>query len=297
MANKEFLETYPLYKKFKTEIKFFPGITSGISAMDLPKPAVHMHCTFCGSEQTFNMTNEYWDDFKNMKELIYNHVKKLDYVCSSCKTGLRIFLIHFSTEKVGTQNRIVLEKVGQIPAWSIDMNKDLEDILDEHADYYKKGLISESQGYGIGAFAYFRRITEEIIDELLESIADLIPEVDRDAYSTALDETKKTRVAQEKIDLVKDLLPLSLRPDGINPLSALHSALSEGLHSENDEECLEYADAVKKSLIYLIDQVMRAKRSSKNFTESMRKILDKKANKNKEESKNQPDFQPSSPTL
>lgn len=284
--DKTFLETYPLYRKLKTEIKFFRDITSGIEANNLPKPAIHMHCGPCGSDQTFNMSNEYYDELGRIDVKVFNHVLKLNYICSSCGQGLRVFLIHVTNELVegstSRQHRLVLEKVGQIPAWSIEMNKDLENILGEHSNYYKKGLVSESQGYGIGAFSYFRRITEEIIDELLESIGELIPEEKKEEYSKALEETKRTRVAQEKIDLIKDLLPSSLRPDGINPLSALHSALSEGLHAESDEECLEYADAVKEALVYLVEQVMRAKRGSKNFTESMRKILAKKASKSKD---------------
>ena len=49
-----------------------------------------------------------------------------------------------------------------------------------------KGLVSESQGYGIGAFAYYRRIVEEIIDEMLKQIGDLISGVDKERYAAAL---------------------------------------------------------------------------------------------------------------
>ncbi|MFZ0548883.1 MAG: hypothetical protein WAM60_25760, partial [Candidatus Promineifilaceae bacterium] len=54
-------------------------------------------------------------------------------------------------------------------------------------------------------------------------------------YQFALAETKKTTITQDKINLVKDLLPAILRPDGMNPLSILHSSLSKGLHAESDE--------------------------------------------------------------
>ena len=67
--------------------------------------------------------------------------------------------------------------------------------------------------------------------------------------------TKETIVAREKIDLVKDLLPASLRPRGLNPLAILHSTLSEGLHSLSDQECLALAEAVRTALVSLVNQI------------------------------------------
>ena len=54
MANKEFLEEYPLYKKF-----IATNFYDWTSLADLPKPAIHMYCWRCDSDQTFNMANEY----------------------------------------------------------------------------------------------------------------------------------------------------------------------------------------------------------------------------------------------
>ena len=123
---------------------------------------------------------------------------------------------------------------------------------------------------------YYRRIVEEIIDDLLDSIQDLFNEQERGDYEVALKETKKTIVTKEKIALVKDLLPASLRPNGINPLNILHDILSEGIHTKTDEECLEIASTIRETLVYLVNQVIQAKESSKLFTDSMRKLLAKK---------------------
>ncbi len=99
-------------------------------------------------------------------------------------------------------------------------------------------------------------------------------------YKAALEEVKKTTVAQEKIELVKDLLPSALRPGDVNPLSAIHSALSEGLHEESDEGCLEYADAIREALVFLVNRLVRTKKENMSFTESMKKLLGKKSKKN-----------------
>src|SRR5271163_2712540 len=112
------------------------------------------------------------------------------------------------------------DESGQFPAWSIDGDPALLKLLGGYGAYYKKGLICESQAYGIGAFGYYRRIVEEVIDTLLDDIAGLLAGEELAKYQEALQKTKATIVTQEKIDLVKDLLPPILRPAGMNPLQA-----------------------------------------------------------------------------
>jgi hypothetical protein len=263
MPNPEFLETFPLYRKFRAEI---PDTLNKV-----PKPAIHMHCGVCNSEQTFNMSNDYAELFQYVNVPSCGQVVRACYVCSACDRFQRQFFL-----KIGEKKEYVV-KVGQEPSWEIEVDKNLAAMLANHADYYKKGLVCESQSYGIAAFAYYRRIVEEIIDQLLSEITDLIDESERSQYIEALKKTQQTRVAQEKIDLVKDLLPAILRPEGMNPLSALHSALSEGLHAQSDEQCMELALHTRQVLIFLVNQVVASKAASKSFTESMRKILGRKS--------------------
>jgi hypothetical protein len=168
-------------------------------------------------------------------------------------------------------------KIGQFPPWEVKGDANIERLLGPHADYYQKGLICESQGYGIGAFGYYRRIVEEVIDGLLEEVSHLLTGADLTRYQEALEQTKRTIVAQEKIELVKDLLPPILRPEGMNPLAVLHSTLSEGLHAESDESCLEYAATCREVLLFLVTQVAATRATSRSFTEGMRKLLDRKA--------------------
>ncbi len=266
MPNREFLENYPLYKKFKINVS---GTLNSI-----PKPAIHMQCHRCKSEQTFNMSNEYYELFGVINTKTAGLIVRAEYICRSCHRFYRIFLIKIS-DKLD-----FIMKVGQYPPWEIAMDKNLEKILGKHSGYYKKALVCESQGYGVGAFAYYRRIVEEIIDQLLNEIKDLIQEGEQDSYIEALEKTKKTKVAQDKIKLVKDLLPSNLRPDGMNPLTILHDNLSEGLHAKTDEECLELTANLREILIFLVNQVLRSNEESKKFTSSMRTLLEKKQKKN-----------------
>ena len=266
MPNSELLEKFPLYRKCKMDIPLY--------LHNVPTPPIHMYCEACKSEQTFNIANKYSDDYGHGEVRLYGEkdiVVRAVYLCSACRIFLRFFLV-----KLSVKGKYAM-KVGQEPPYEIAIDKNLSKMLGRYEDYYKKGLICESQSYGIGAYAYFRRIAEEIIDELLESITDLIEEENKEVYKGALEKTKETKVTQDKIDLVKDLLPSSLRPNNVNPLGVLHEVLSEGLHSKSDEECLEDAIYIKDTLIFLVNQILRSEEDKKQFTESMKKLLTRKS--------------------
>ena len=263
--DKEFLEEYSLFRKFNFSVP---------NTMDkIPKPPINMVCRNCGNIQTFNMVNHYSEFHNYLNPGSADEKVRLVYLCQSCRQFTRQFDVYISPELD------YVYKFGQYPEWEIKMDKNFENTLDKHAKTFRKGLVCESQGYGIGAFSYYRRITEEIIDELLDSITDLIEEANKAEYKVALEKAKQTRVTQDKIDLVKDLLPSILKPNGMNPLGVLHSELSEGLHAETDQDCLENASHIKSILTFLINQIIQSKESAKGFTESMKSLLEKKSKK------------------
>jgi hypothetical protein len=124
---------------------------------------------------------------------------------------------------------------------------------------------------------------ETLIDQLLSELEPLIGENEMEKYKEALEQAKTTRVAQEKIALVRDLLPALCKPNGMNPLAVLHDQLSCGLHNETDEECLEIAEAVRKSLVFLLKRVREGREEAGEFTEATRKLLDRKGRKRRQE--------------
>jgi len=271
---KTFIEEYPLYTKFSGEIpdydyQIYPGIIS-------------LDCVICKTSRPFHKPGHgkgiYFPIVGSPlpQPPLNNGIHALEYECTGCLKAK--FLCWIEVDK---QQKLI-RKIGQVPPWSKRPDKNLANLLSSHQDYYKKGLACESQGYGIGANAYYRRIVEEIIDQLLELITELIEPNEREQYIKAVEDTKKTIVAQEKIALVKDLLPAILRPDGMNPLSILHGKLSEGLHDATDEECLEVAKHIREVLIFLVNQVALHRESSKRFTDSMRRLLEKKSPKEAE---------------
>jgi len=274
MPNKQFLEEYPLYKEFKTTWN------TNVAVSMIKKPAIHLHCEVCNSEQTFNMDNEYTEvDFSSVKQHVGDGIVRAKYRCSACNQYIRQFYIKFfqgeNTSTEGLEYTCVsYMKVGQFPAWSIKMDKELENILGEYADYYKKGLTCESQSYGIGAYAYFRRITENVIGELLGDILEMVETTEeKEEYKEALELVKDSRNAEEKIEAVQDLLPKSLKADGINPLKALYGVLSSGIHGLTDDECMEKAEIIRSVLVYLVNQIKKTKNDKDNFVDSIKELL------------------------
>lgn len=269
MPDKNFLESYPLYRKLGCEVPNYFHLFG--------KPRLNFVCETCDSLQTFGMTNEYPEQKPSgigtmIGPRVEGAVIKCVYSCASCESDRIYFFLRIS------ENLDWIMKVGQSPAWEITSDKNIERMLRDHKDYLSRGMISESQGYGIGAFAYYRRITEEIIDELLNDLTEIIPDDERENYDIAISKVRGTRQTSEKIDLVKDLLPQSLQVDGMNPLGILHRALSEGLHAESDDECLALAEAVRETLVYLVTEISGRKKSRDVFTSKMRKLLVKKEN-------------------
>lgn len=266
-----FIEESPLYTKFSGELPkydrdLYPGIIS-------------MECSICKASRPFHKPGygkgTAWPVAGDPPPPppLKSGIHSLEYECTGCLKETFLCWIEVDVR----QNW--MRKIGQVPPWSKRQDKNLAKLLSSHQDYYKKGLACESHGYGIGANAYYRRIVEDIIDDLLASITDLIEPNEKEKYLKAIEETKKTIVAQEKIALVKDLLPAILRPDGMNPLSILHGSLSEGLHDETDGECLESAKHIREVLIFLVNQIALHRESSRRFTDSMRKLLEKRSGK------------------
>jgi hypothetical protein len=258
----ELLESYPLYRKCRCTISD--------KVYDLELPAVHMYCPTCKADHTFTMSNSFEDQVEencSPAGLTFAAV----YTCASCQISQRHFLLHFAEDLGGAT------KVGQFPSWGPKIGPAMKGVLGTHEDEFKKGLDCESVGYGIGAAAYYRRIVDDIVDELLVRIESLLELEQQKKYAEALRSVSDSKVAKDKIELVKDLLPSNLRPASVNPLSTLHEELSKGLHSMTDEECLESAESIRHVLVFLVEQVTQHKEASSRFSEHMKILLDRKS--------------------
>ncbi len=265
---REFLETYPLFRKYH----FAPG-DHGLNF-----PALVLACPVCGSAQPFTSerTLQQFTRVKESKRSSATSVGPLflvSFVCNTCQQALQYFFLYWESGKY-------IMKLGQYPPWELALDPKLQARLGPFAAYYREGLACEAQGYGIAAFAYYRRVIEGVIDQLLQDVSDLIPPEDQEAYRDALRTVHRTKVTEKKIAVVRDLLPPILRPDNVNPLTILHTALSAGLHGETDEACLEQAMGIRAALLFLVQQLNLAHASAQEFTDHMRRMLERQNKRN-----------------
>ena len=104
----------------------------------------------------------------------------------------------------------------------------------------------------MGALAYFRRVVEDKTNELIDVVADAasaygVPEGDVGIIRAA----KGEKIFEDKLKIAAQAMPDVLKPDGANPLQALHSILSVGIHSQSEEECLQMAGEIQDIFEYL----------------------------------------------
>lgn len=261
---RDFLEQAPLYKSYK-----WAGTKQNYA--QIPIPSIQVYCSTCKESRTLTQGKaEYFGiDARHISGATSADLfLTVTYTCGYCTKFLMAFLIKITED--------ALIKVGQYPALDISVEPMVRKFLGDYYELYKKGVTCENFGYGIASYAYYRRVLENLIDKLLGIVEEIIDDADKLRYKDALEQTKSAQTGSDKIDLIKDLLPPILRPNGINPLGTLYGILSEGIHDMDDDECLEIAQEVRTSLVFVIQQLEYHKQISSTYTESMRKILDKR---------------------
>src|SRR5206468_2468260 len=114
---------------------------------------------------------------------------------------------------------------------------------------------SENQGFGIGAFAYYRRLVEDLKNGLINEIIKTCGKVHNAAgFIPILEKARNETQFSKAIEEIGDAIPDALRIDGHNPLTLLHQALSRDLHTASDDDCLEAASAIRVVLAELSER-------------------------------------------
>lgn len=136
-------------------------------------------------------------------------------------------------------NKII--KIGQYPSDVDDNSKEHLDKLKricskneakEIANYISTALIMESYGYGIASLLYMRRAFEKLI---------------------TISEQKLSIDSSGK--LMKDRIKSNpLLPEQIKNNSRIYNIISEGIHNQTEEECLDIFQAIKIGVIILISK-------------------------------------------
>jgi hypothetical protein len=94
-----------------------------------------------------------------------------------------------------------------------------------------------------------------------------------------LEAAKNETQFSKAVESIKQGLPQSLLINGHNPLLLLHSALSEGVHEDDDLTCLELATGIRVVLIELAEKMGQALKDEAELAEAVKRLASKR-NKN-----------------
>ncbi len=241
------------------------------SSRDVNAPPLQLHCTseLCNGERLFDC-----GDGPESTEISHNlKMTFLQYVCKNCQQSRKIFTL--ITTRSDAKGVGVTYKIGEFPPFGPPVPPRVIKLIGPDRDFFIKGRCSENQGLGIGAFAYYRRVVENQKDRLISEIIRVAKksEASPDVIHQ-LEAAKNQTQFSKAVGEVKDAIPEVLLINGHNPLTLLHKALSKGLHSQSDDECLEVAMSIRLVLTELAERIGVALKDQAELTRAVGRLLD-----------------------
>lgn len=141
-------------------------------------------------------------------------------------------------------------------------------------ELFLKGRRCENQGLGIGAFSYYRRVVENQKNRILDEILKVAKKLNAPAETIRELESAKAEIQFSKaLANSKASIPQILLINGHNPLTLLHSALSDGLHERTDEHCLELASSIRVVLGELSERLSQALKDEAELNRALARLM------------------------
>jgi hypothetical protein len=268
ISMQEFLQSVP-----PNEERYISGcIRTGVSPMVYSTPDLTLFCAdpICDRPQTFRCIDNSFP--LGLKDFIVH------YECRNCGHSKKAFAIRRLGKAPKSQADGTLLKIGEEPAFGPPLPARLQRLVQSDRDFLLKGFQSEIKGFGIGAFAYYRRVVEDGKDQLIDQIIKVCRNTPGgEKFIDGLESAKKQIQFTQAIEQIADAIPDSLRIKSHNPLTLLHSAISKGLHSDSDQGCLEAAQAIRAVLAAFAERLSQLLKEDAEVTEAVKKLLTPKA--------------------
>ena len=272
---REFLECIP------------PGVTSAIGDLgcdtkypgngspfaSLANPEITLHCDtekICGGNRLFKTGSSVSLSRKESK-LIF-----VTYICKNCSKVRKTFALRVTLDENLESGSAF--KYGEVPQFGPPTPARVISLIGPQRDLFLKGRRAENQGMGIAAFAYYRRVIEDQKSRIFDEIKKVCTRLS--AGQSIIDElvrAKEETQFSKAVDAVKLAIPQLLFINGHNPLTLLHSALSEGLHAQTDEECLEIATSIRVVMAELAERMGQALKDEAELSTAVSRLINKKA--------------------
>lgn len=194
--------------------------------------------------------------------------------CKSCgKTQVQFLLNVFQESLIEDEGTIFfIQKVGIEPQAIVLPNPIISKYFErETNNWYYKGINSLNEGYGIGAMAYFRRIIEKELINIIEDIKTL-PDAHSSEIQNLLDEHSTNPRISTIYENIFDHLPYSLKAIGDNPIKLLYKQTSEALHSLSENDSKEKAEKILQLLNFVILKINEERSEIKLIKETIKSL-------------------------
>ena len=203
------------------------------------------------------------------------------YRCRHCKANAKWFALalHLGQDKTTT----LAIKIGEYPPFGPPTPSRVISLIGPDKELFLKGRRAENQGLGIGAFAYYRRVVESQWSRIVLEVRRVAErlDADRDTLDNLEKVAKHTQFGRAVDDFKPALPSVLLIAGGQNPLTLLHSALSEAIHARSDAECLELAQDVRVVLTELADRITQALKDDAELEGAVNRLRSRTAGKTK----------------
>jgi hypothetical protein len=196
------------------------------------------------------------------------------YVCRNCRRTVKTFSLGVCRKGISGAGAAM--KYGELPEFGPPTPPRVITLIGPDRDMFLQGRRAENQGFGIGSFAYYRRVVDEQKGRIIHEIAKASAKLDASKEMLEqLARAEKETQFSTAIDQIKAGIPAALLIHGQNPLTLLHSALSESLHGHTDKECLEIAQEIRLVLTELADRISQALKEEKEIKDAVSRLMNR----------------------
>ncbi|MGY3052228.1 hypothetical protein ACVWYG_000418 [Pedobacter sp. UYEF25] len=301
---RDFLSNYDLYKVYQLDDEYCSDNSHYTNPFDFIGETFNYYCS---NEEAFK-TFELDIDEPNKKHLggmrgdiIPNECfvnEKLDFTfraigrCKSCNNHNVNFLLHvFSNNPIANiksniknisfeprnnydfpDTKIFIQKIGCYPEVKIIIDREISKHFDRETNiWYYEAKTALKNNYGIGSFAYFRRVIEKELIKIIEEIK-LLPDAQSIGIQNLLDQYNSNPKTHVIYDNIFQYLPNSLKQLGENPIKLLYNQTSDGLHALSEETCLERAKSISTLLEFTIKKINEEKSTLNDVKQAIKNL-------------------------
>jgi len=238
----------------------------------LANPEITLHCETavkCVGNRVFQ-TSTRLSLYRMRSQSVF-----MNYVCRNCSEARKTFAILLQANDDLESGSAF--KYGEIPPFGPPIPSRLSSLIGPQREMFLKGRRAENQGMGIAAFAYYRRVIEDQKNRIFDEIIKVCNRLSADqSIVDQLSRAKSETQFSKGVDDVRIAIPQALFISGRNPLTLLHTALSEGLHAQTDEECLEIATSIRVVMAEFAERMGEVLKEEAELTKAVSRLLQRK---------------------